>query len=68
MRRRQPISMSRPRAISVNGKVCATKATPDGDSNWNASTWRAKFAMFTEMENFRTKRGHRFVLGRKTFE
>src|SRR5437762_2866700 len=65
---RQPISSRKPSAISANGNVCATKSTPAGESNLYDSTCCAKVVRFTEIENRRTNMGHKWVLGKKTFE
>src|SRR5437899_1580981 len=64
----QPISSSKPSAISVNGRVCATKSTPACESNLYDSTCCAKVVRFTEIEKRRTNMGHKWVLGKKTFE
>jgi tetratricopeptide (TPR) repeat protein len=68
IRKRQPISSSRPSTISTNGKVCATTCDASGEISLYDSTCCAKLEIFMEIENFRTNMGQRCMLGIKSLE
>jgi hypothetical protein len=68
IRKRQPISNSRPSTISTNGNVCATTSDAAGEIILYDSTCSAKLEIFIETENLRTNIGQRCVLGIKSLE
>ncbi len=68
IRKRQPISTSRPSMISTNGRVCATTCDASGEIILYDSTCCAKLEIFIEIENLRTNIGQRCVLGIKSLE